>query len=146
MKSVLFVCTGNICRSPSADGILRHLAQAKGLDLKIDSCGTHGYHIGEPPDHRSIETARAKGVDISALRARKIAPQDFEAFDILFAMDQGHMRILEQHCPPEYRHKLQMFLSDESDVPDPYYGSQKDFEHVFALCYKACQDILESEF
>lgn len=146
MKSVLFVCTGNICRSPSADGILRHLAQAKGLDLKIDSCGTHGYHIGEPPDHRSIETARAKGVDISALRARKIAPQDFEAFDILFAMDKGHMRILEQHCPPEYRYKLQMFLSDESDVPDPYYGSQQDFEHVFALCYKACQDFLESEF
>ncbi|MAF97954.1 MAG: phosphotyrosine protein phosphatase, partial [Micavibrio sp.] len=94
MKSVLFVCTGNICRSPSADGILRHLANAKGLALRIDSCGTHGYHIGEPPDHRSIETARAKGVDLSSLRARKLAPQDFEAFDILFAMDQGHMRIL----------------------------------------------------
>jgi len=141
MTSILFICTGNICRSPSADGILRHMAVKRGLDLKIDSCGTHGYHVGEAPDHRAIEVARGRDVDLSFLRARKLAAHDFEDFNLLLAMDRGNLEIMKQQCPPEHAHKLALFLGDQ-DVPDPYYGSTQDFEHVYDLCYAACESLL----
>ena len=143
MKSVLFVCTGNICRSPSADGILRHMAAQEGLDLRIDSCGTHGYHIGEAPDHRSIQVARDNGVDLSFLAARKLSAEDFENFDLLLAMDSGHLTTMQRLCPPEHTHKLRLFLENGADVPDPYYGSISDFEHVYDLCARGCETLLK---
>ena len=144
MKSVLFVCTGNICRSPSADGIMRHLASARGLELDIDSCGTHGYHIGEPPDPRSIAVAADNGVDLSSLRARKLDRKDFERFDLLLAMDSGHLSAMQRLCPAEHAHKLRLFLEDGSDVPDPYYGDVQGFEHVYRLCYERCEELLSA--
>lgn len=147
MKSVLFVCTGNICRSPSADAIFRHLAEEKSHDILIDSVGTYGYHVGEPPDHRSIEIASGKGIEMSFLRARKLERNDFEKFDILFAMDNGHLETMQSLCPDEYTHKLRLFLDglegyEGQDVPDPYYGSMRDFEETFDLIYRGCEALL----
>jgi protein-tyrosine phosphatase len=149
MKSILFVCTGNICRSPSADAILRHLAEERGLDLFIDSVGTHGYHVGEQPDHRSMEIAVKRGIEMSFLRARKLEQKDFEKFDLLIAMDNGHLSTMRNLCPPEHDHKLGLFLDylqghEGMDVPDPYYGSMKDFEEAFDLIYQGCDSIIRS--
>ena len=142
MKSILFVCTGNICRSPSADAIMRHLVEKQGKDILIDSCGTHGYHVGEPPDSRSIDIAAQNGIEMSFLRARKLEQQDFEKFDALIAMDNGHLATMQSLCPPEYKHKLSLFLNDNQDVPDPYYGSMQNFEDVFDLIYQGCEALL----
>ena len=147
MKSILFVCTGNICRSPSADAILRHLAEERNLDLLIDSVGTHGYHVGERPDHRSMEVAASKGIEMSFLKARKLEQNDFEKFDCLVAMDNGHLSTMKNLCPSEHDHKLHLFLDyleghEGMDVPDPYYGSMRDFEEAFDLIYQGCQALL----
>ncbi|MGE0660085.1 MAG: low molecular weight protein-tyrosine-phosphatase [Reyranellaceae bacterium] len=146
---VLFVCTGNICRSPTAEGVMRHQAKLAGLDgrLRIDSAGTHGYHIGEPPDRRSIAAARRRGVDLSALRARKVARQDFEAFDYVLALDRGHFDLLRADCPPSHVERLSLFLSHLGetgldDVPDPYYGGARDFEHALDLIERGCAALL----
>ncbi len=137
---ILFVCTGNICRSPTADAVLRARAAALGLDWTIDSAGTHGYHVGDPPDSRSIRMAAYKGVDMRDLRARKVSPEDFGVFDLILAMDSGHFDLLERQCPPEHKGKIRLFLaesglSDEAgfDVPDPYYGGLEGFESVYSL-------------
>lgn len=131
---VLFVCTGNICRSPTAEAVFRHKVLEAGLDrhFRIDSAGTHGYHIGDPPDSRSIATALAKGVDIRNLRARKVEKADFIKFDHILAMDTGHFSHLERLGD---RVRLAMYLTDPDyiDLPDPYYGSQRDFDLVFRL-------------
>jgi len=145
---VLFVCTGNICRSPTAEGVLRHQAKLAGLEdkLTIDSAGTHGYHIGEPPDKRSIAAARKRGVDLSALRARRVIRQDFEKFDYVLALDRGHFDLLRADCPSSHVARLSLFLShlgeDLHDVPDPYYGSAKDFEHALDLIERGCTALL----
>ncbi len=118
------------------------MAAERGLGLHIDSCGTHGYHIGEPPDSRTISTAKARGIDLSYLRARKFTPADFEDFDLLLAMDSGHLELMRRICPPEYTSKVALFLGDE-DVPDPYYGGQSDFDHVYDLCFHGCQAMLD---
>lgn len=130
---ILFVCTGNICRSPMAEGVMRTLLQKAGMDklVEVDSAGTHGYHIGESPDPRTRQAALARGYDLSTLRARKVAPEDFARFDYVLAMDTGHLRLLRRACPPEHHRKLSLFM--HCDVPDPYYGSAQDFEHVLAL-------------
>ncbi|WP_373997066.1 low molecular weight protein-tyrosine-phosphatase [Duganella vulcania] len=135
--SVLFVCMGNICRSPTAEGVFRHRAAAAGLAdrLVIDSAGTHGYHVGEPPDARSMEHAANRGYDLSAQRSRKVAASDFENFDHLLAMDHDNLRLLEAACPPQHRHKLGLFMahasrSDSDVVPDPYYGGGRGFDLV----------------
>ena len=135
--SVLMVCTGNICRSPTAEVILRDLAlqHAPALSLHVDSCGTHAYHVGEPPDPRSQKAAAGRGYDLSALRGRKIQAQDFVRFDWILALDRGHLQILQQQCPPSLQHKLALLsrhcpLYPEQDVPDPYYGGQAGFEAV----------------
>ena len=135
--SVLFVCMGNICRSPTAEGVFRHRAAAGGLAdyFVIDSAGTHGYHVGEPPDARSTEHAANRGYDLSTQRSRKVAASDFEVFDHVLAMDRENLRLLEAACPPQHKHKLGLFMahasrSDSEVVPDPYYGGGRGFDLV----------------
>jgi len=146
---VLFVCTGNICRSPTAEGVLRHQAKLAGLEgrLKIDSAGTHGYHIGDPPDRRSVAAARRRGIDLSALRARQVAAGDFEEFDYVIALDRGHFDLLRAYCPPAHLSRLSLFLKrlgekDLHDVPDPYYGNAQCFEDVLHLIERGCAALL----
>jgi len=126
---------GNICRSPTAEGVFRQRAAAAGLDLHIDSAGTHAYHIGEAPDARSSRHAALRGYDLSAQRARKVSAADFERFDHVLAMDQDNLEILLRDCPPQYRHKVGLFMryaarSDSDVVPDPYYGGAQGFDLV----------------
>lgn len=149
MINVLFVCTGNICRSPTAEGVFRGLIAAQGLNDRIaaDSAGTHGYHIGEPPDSRSVGAARTRGYDISDLRARRVHPADFSRFDLILAMDRGHHRDLNAACPADQRHRLRMFLDfapqfGTKDVPDPYYGGTDGFALVLDMAEAGARGIL----
>ena len=148
--NVLFVCLGNICRSPTAEGVFRHLLREEGLDEQIvtDSAGTHAYHIGESPDTRAQETARQRGIDLSDLRGRKALAADFEKFDYILAMDSENYHNLLRICPAEQQGKLHMFLDfaphlEETDVPDPYYGGASGFDRVFALVEHASRGLLE---
>jgi protein-tyrosine phosphatase len=143
------VCTGNICRSPTAEGVLRHRVRAAGLDgqVHIDSAGTHDYHVGSPPDERSCHHASLRGYDLSDQRARQVQPADFGRFDLILAMDNGHMQLLEEDCPPQHRHKLRRMmdfapagLADE--VADPYYGGKLGFETVLDHIEAACDGVL----
>lgn len=147
---VLFVCMGNICRSPLAHGRFEHLVQEDGLAgrISVDSAGTHAYHEGEPPDLRSQQTALRRGIDISGQRARKVAPADFEEFDYILAMDRDNLVILQSLAPPGQSHKVRLFLDfapelNESEVPDPYYGGQAGFERVYDLVDAASLGLLE---
>jgi len=140
MVKVLFVCTGNICRSPTAEGVFRTLIDRRGLsgDIQTDSAGTHAYHVGEPPDSRSIAAAARRGFDLEPLRARVVGTEDFDRFDLILAMDRGHLDLLRQRCPPERLNRLRLFLSfapglGAHDVPDPYYGGPEAFERVLDL-------------
>ena len=149
MVKVLFVCMGNICRSPVAHGLFQHLLDEEGLaeQVYVDSAGTHAYHIGEKPDPRSQETARRRGIDISTQRARKVCAEDFEEFDYVLAMDGDNYRILADLCPAGSEEKLSMFLEfgrdlGETEVPDPYYGGPNGFEKVFDLVEAAAQGLL----
>lgn len=149
MVSVLFVCTGNICRSPTADAVLRHMAGARGLDVTVDSAGTHGYHIGNAPDRRAIDVAGQNGIDMTYLRARQLAEADFEDFDYLIAMDASHLEIMRRIGGAPYADKIRLFLDtlpghEGRDVPDPYYGTLDDFGHVFDLVHKGCDALLKS--
>ncbi|PZO82837.1 MAG: phosphotyrosine protein phosphatase [Micavibrio aeruginosavorus] len=144
--AVLFVCTGNICRSPTAHAVFWHKVREAGLDahFRIESAGTHGYHIGDPSDPRAVATAWTRGgVDMSDLRARKIKPSDFGEFDYILAMDNGHHRILKDLYDRPQRAGLAMFLTGAAaDVPDPYYGTQRDFDHVYDLVEAECDALL----
>lgn len=147
---ILFVCTGNICRSPTAGAVLRARVAALGLDWDVDSAGTHGYHVGDPPDSRSIRIAAYKGVDMAALRARKVTASDFETYDLIFAMDRGHYDILTRQCPPAHSAKVRLFLEESGlsneagfDVPDPYYGGLEGFESVYTLIERGVAGIVE---
>ncbi|QDO95838.1 low molecular weight phosphotyrosine protein phosphatase [Ferrovibrio terrae] len=148
--AVLMVCTGNICRSPTADGLLRHALQAAGLSdrVLVDSAGTHDYHIGDPPDRRSVATAQRYGVDLAELRARQVTEADFASFDLVLAMDDGHYRQLLRLCPPQYRDRVKLYLSYAPqfgrDVPDPYYGKGDGFEKVWQMC-QAVTDALVTD-
>ncbi|MBY0432416.1 MAG: low molecular weight phosphotyrosine protein phosphatase [Rhodospirillales bacterium] len=149
MVKILFVCTGNICRSPTAEGVFRHLVAREGLSdrIRTDSAGTHDYHVGEPPDYRSCAVARRRGFPIDDLRARQVGREDFAAFDLLLAMDRGHQRFLERLCPPEAEARLRLFLSFApdlglSDVPDPYYGGPDGFERVLDMIETASAGLL----
>lgn len=136
---VLFVCMGNICRSPTAEGVFRKLAEEAGLlgALDIDSAGTLAAHAGEPPDTRTCQAAAARGFDLGQQRARQVQPADFERFDHILAMDEDNLQVLEQRCPPAHRHKLRLFLDGagvaDTAVPDPYYGGKDGFERVLDL-------------
>jgi protein-tyrosine phosphatase len=149
--SVLFVCMGNICRSPTAEGVFRHMVEQAGLVgmVRIDSAGTHDYHVGEPPDRRSAAYAATRGVDISSQRARHVAVDDFEAFDYIVAMDHDNMARLKAICPPGLRHKLHLFMSfaedcDSDVVPDPYYGSADGFKRVYDYVECASRGLLDT--
>ncbi len=146
---VLFVCLGNICRSPTAEGVLRHVAakEAPQLALKIDSAGTADYHIGAAPDPRSQRAALRRGIDISGLRARQIAEEDFASFDLILAMDEENLRELQAMRPRNSRAAVKLFLEYAPDmgrreVPDPYYGDTAAFEDVLDLTTAAARGLL----
>ena len=134
-RRVLLVCMGNICRSPTAEEVLRVKARQAGLRIEFDSAGTENYHVGDPPDPRSVRHARERGYDLTALRARQVHASDFQAFDLILAADELHLRELRRRCPAEQRHRLALFLGDVA-LPDPYYGESDDFEKVLDLVEK----------
>jgi protein-tyrosine phosphatase len=156
VTSVLFVCLGNICRSPTAEGVLRHLlaAEAPALSVQIDSAGTGDYHIGEPPDARSQRAAQRRGIDLSGLRARRVTPGDFARFDYMLAMDRHNLRDLEALRPRGARAELRLFLEyaliqpasgDQGlDVADPYYGGEAGFERVLDLVTAAARGFIRA--
>ncbi len=152
---VLMVCMGNICRSPTAEGVLRHKLLAAGLAdlIAVDSAGTHAHHVGHPPDPRSVKCALARGYDLGPLQARKVHPQDFERFNLVLAMDWDNLALLEDACPPEpgLRRRIKRlteFLPPDSPlagaqvVPDPYYGGPQGFAHVLDLIEASCDGLL----
>jgi protein-tyrosine phosphatase len=141
---VLFVCTGNICRSPTAEGVLRYHVEQAGVgdQILVDSAGTIDYHAGEPPDPRMQAAARRRNYDLSRLRARQVEPTDFARFDYLLAMDQDHVSWLKRQAPGDHAHKIQLFLEyapeiGPREVPDPYYGGTEGFEVVLDLIERA---------
>lgn len=151
MVNVLFVCMGNICRSPTAEGVFSRLVKDEGLldKIGIDSAGTHAYHVGEPPDPRALKSALTRGVDISQLRARRAVAEDFARFDYVLAMDFDNLEKLQSICDPEHETKLSLFLdyashSDVREVPDPYYGGPLGFERVLDLIEDASNGLLQS--
>ena len=148
---VLFICMGNICRSPSAEGVFRDLINNKQLQnaFSIDSAGTHAYHIDEAPDLRSQKAAKDRGIDLSQQRARKVIMGDFEDFDYLLAMDKENLSILQQSCPDAHQHKVGLFLDyaphlKTNEVPDPYYGGKYGFETVLDLIEEASTGFFNS--
>ena len=148
MKRILFVCMGNICRSPTAEGVFRKLLQeeAEDLLLEIDSAGTHAYHVGSAPDARSQSAALRRGIDLATQRARQVVREDFERFDLVLAMDEDNYAILVSKCPPQYRDRVKLFLefgsTGERNVPDPYYGGETGFERVLDLIEDAARGLL----
>lgn len=148
--SVLLVCTGNICRSPTAEGVMRARAEARGLGdrVRIASAGTHDYHVGEAPDPRSVRHAAERGYDLSDLRASQVSPEDFGAYDYILAMDRGHLRILKSMAPREARSRVGLFLDASArwkgeDVPDPYYGGTEGFRQVLDMVEEASDGWLD---
>jgi protein-tyrosine phosphatase len=146
---VLMVCTGNICRSPTAEGILRHKLREAGLDdqVEVDSAGTESYHVGHPPDPRSHRHALARGYDLSGQSARRLTKPDFQQFDWLVAMDKGHLRDMLRQCPPEFTGRVRLLMDFAGkpgvDVPDPYYGSVGSFERVLDLVEEGCDGLMQ---
>jgi protein-tyrosine phosphatase len=140
MTRVLFVCMGNICRSPTAEAVFRSVLRKSGMShvIECDSAGTHDYHIGEAPDPRARRAAASRGYDMSSLRGRQVDARDFVEFDHILAMDRHNLAILARRCPPAYAHKLALFCDFDKhysgqDVPDPYYGDAQGFERVLDL-------------
>lgn len=147
---VLFVCMGNICRSPTARGALVKALREELPDVvvEIDSAGTHAYHVGEPPDPRAQRAAERRGIDLSSFRARRVEPDDFERFDLVLAMDRLNQTVLEEMAPPERRGRVRLFLEFAPDlgrdeVPDPYYGGGNGFETVLDLVERAAAGLVE---
>lgn len=146
---ILFVCLGNICRSPTAEAVFRALAarDAPELTIEVDSAGTAGYHVGEPPDARAREAARRRGYDMSELRARIVEPADFEHYDLILAMDRENLSVLRHRAPSTAHDRVRLFLefapaTTVSEVPDPYYGGPNGFEEVLDLVEVASQGLL----
>lgn len=146
---VLMVCSGNICRSPTAEGVLRAKLQAVGLDgrIGVDSAGTHGFHAKDAPDPRAQELALRRGYDLSKLRARRVVGEDFVRFQRILAMDEGHLKWLQDAAPPDARARVELLMNhaqahpQRREVPDPYYGSLRDFELVLDLVEDACEGL-----
>lgn len=149
--SVLFVCMGNICRSPTAEGVFRHKVKEAGWleRIHIDSAGTHAYHIGNPPDPRTMQAAQRRGYDLSALRARKVEALDFTRFDYVLAMDEDNLAILERLMPTGHGARVGLFMDyapgyGVREVPDPYYGGPAGFEQVLDMVEAAAEGLLEA--
>jgi protein-tyrosine phosphatase len=148
--SVLFVCLGNICRSPTAEGVFRKLIAEAGLDgqIRVDSAGTAGYHEGAPPDARAMAAASGRGFDLAGIRARRVVASDFEEFDLILAMDEDNLVDLQQVAPEGARARIMLLLDYAPGnigraVPDPYYGGRNGFERVLDLVTEACSGLLE---
>ena len=149
---VLFVCMGNICRSPTAHAVMQHKLEQRKLtrQIKVDSAGTHAFHTGEPSDPRSREYAASRGVDMESIRSRKITEADFNDFDFILGMDHDNMELIRYYAPAEHRAEINLFLAyanqlgevAENVVPDPYYGGADGFRHVFELVEQGCDSLL----
>ena len=147
VKSVLFVCMGNICRSPTAEAVFRAKAQEAGLNLTIDSAGTIGAHAREKPDHRAQKVGEANGYSFAKIKARKVAAVDFNKFDLILAMDNDNLENLYQQSPANVHEKIQLFLTyaenfSETEVPDPYYGGAQGFKYVLQLIEDASDGLI----
>jgi protein-tyrosine phosphatase len=149
--SLLFVCMGNICRSPTAEGVFRAQALAAGIapSVFIDSAGTHAYHVGAEPDARSQLYAKKRGYDLSQQRARQVSANDFVKFDYLLAMDKDNLALLKSACPPEHQHKLALFMQYASnsladEVPDPYHGGAGGFDIVLDYIEDASKGLIDA--
>jgi protein-tyrosine phosphatase len=149
--NVLFVCMGNICRSPTAEAVFRQQVKAAGFEktIYIDSAGTHDYHIGAPPDERAQKAAVRRGYETNDLRARQVSEKDFDFFHYIMAMDRANLVVLKRECPPEHSHKLALLMqySDKfshgmEEVPDPYFGGNQGFEHVLNMVEDAGRGLL----
>jgi protein-tyrosine phosphatase len=147
---VLFICAGNICRSPTAEGVFRSLVAEAGLAerIAIDSAGTHGYHLGEPPDPRARQAAAQRGYNLDGQRTRQVTAQDCERFDLLLVMDEDNLRAVRRLCPSAHTHKLKKLVdylpqSDYREIPDPYYGGPEGFELVLNLIEKASRALFD---
>ena len=141
---------GNICRSPTAEGVFRRVVdeRAPGVEIDVDSAGTHDYHVGDPPDPRSIAAAARRGVDLRRLRAREVRDEDFERFDLIIAMDRLNRETLLERSPAPFRERIRLFMefagaSEVEDVPDPYYGGPLGFERVLDLAEEAAAGLLD---
>jgi protein-tyrosine phosphatase len=147
---VLFVCMGNICRSPTAEAVFRHCVEQAGLSHVViaDSAGTHDYHLGDAPDPRAQRAGARRGYDLSRLRARQVSMSDYAEFDFVLAMDHVNLKALRRLCPTQHAHKVQLLgaycdgASRGCAVPDPYYGVEEDFERVLDLAEEAAQSLL----
>ena len=147
VSSVLMVCMGNICRSPSAEAVFRHKAKEQGLKLHIDSAGTISSHAKEKPDHRAIKAGEARGYSFAGLKARKVTQDDFEKFDLILAMDDANLAYLLRKAPVDKQHKVKLFLEfstnfEDTEVPDPYYGGAGGFKYVLDLVEDASDGLL----
>jgi protein-tyrosine phosphatase len=147
---ILIVCTGNICRSPTAEAVMRAAVERRGLGdrVRIASAGTHDYHVGECPDARSMKHAKRRGYDLGALRASQVSSRDFHEFDYILAMDRGHLRQLRALAPASAKARLGLFLDasarwEGEDVPDPYYGGPEGFERVLDMVEEAAERWLD---
>ena len=148
MKRILFVCLGNICRSPMAEGVFRKIAEERGLipPLEVASAGTGSWHVGDPPDARAVAAAHSRGVDISRQRARQVHVDDFDRFDLLIAMDEANVETLRRAAPKHHHGKIKLFLefadgAGASEVPDPYYGGTDGFGHALDLIEAASRGL-----
>jgi protein-tyrosine phosphatase len=149
-RRLLFVCSGNICRSPLAEAVFRHHAQARGLQdrFQVDSAGTHGWHEGERADPRARKVGAAHGLSVDSI-ARPVRTSDFESFGLILAMDQGHLRELRSRCPSAFRDKIRLMREFDGgegdlDVPDPYYDGIEAFEEVYAMLDVSCRKLLDA--
>lgn len=147
---ILMVCMGNICRSPTAEGVLRQLLKVNRLGdvVEVDSAGTHGYHVGEAPDQRTQRAAKLRGYNLSQMRARKVAHQDLDYFDLILAMDKTNLDNLRRMAPPEIHGKIKLFMDyaknfDDDEVPDPYYGLGHNFDLVLDMVEDAALGLID---
>ena len=150
MTSVLFVCTGNICRSPTAEAVFNHVAESKGVvsNFTVRSAGTHGYHVGEPPDARAVEKAAGRGFSMKGMSAQKVVISDFDDFDYIVAMDRGHLEILNDLQPANTKAEVVLFMDycdsySDKDVPDPYYGGDEGFDVVLDIIEDGVEGLLQ---
>lgn len=145
--SVLFVCLGNICRSPTAEAVFRYKAKQANLDITIDSAGTHGYHIGKAPDKRSQEVGKARGYSFKGVKCRRVDESDFEKFEYILAMDSSNHEKLLEKAGDEHHHKVKYLLDftehSDKEVPDPYYGGRRGFERVLDLVEDGCEGLIK---